>query len=258
MSNPHPYDPAALAALGRDRVATDAAHAPVVGSRPAVVVRYGCDSHGRGQWVATLKRGPRERAARLAVPAHHGPDAAAAALIARQGLPWRLLPAPGSLDGGESYAYVVALTPGEGLALAHGDRAALAVTACRELLAALAGGGDAEALALPAALARMATGAAPVRPVVAGWALQGPTGRCGRVALTDALGQTVLTLPDTYSPAGALAAAQAAGWQLTAEARAVAARHDREPNPAGVAEALAAIGGCPAVVAALAPERGLL
>jgi hypothetical protein len=147
------------------------------------------------------------------------------------------------LDGGESYAYVAALTPGEGLALAHGDRAALAITACRELLAALAGGGDAEALALPAALARMATGAAPVRPVVAGWGIMGPIRSAGPVALLDALGRTVLTLPDTYSPAGALAAAQAAGWQLTVEARAVAARHDREPDPAGVAVALAALRG---------------
>lgn len=257
----HPYDPAALATLGRDRVATDAAHAPVVGSRPAIVVRYGCDPHGRGQWVATLKRGPRERAARLAVPAADGPDAAAAALIARQGLPWRILPAPGSLDGGESYAYVIERTPGEGLALAHGDRAALALAACQELLAALAGGGDADSLALPAALARQATGAAPIIPTVSGWAM-GPRG--GALTLTDTLARPIdgLSFGGELSPAGAMAAARAAGWALTAPMAALADRWidtlGMAASPAAVAQALSARGGCPAVITTLAPERGLL
>jgi len=239
----HPYDPAALAALGPDRVATDTAHGPAIGSRAAVVVRFQSDAHGRNRWVATLKRGPRERAARLAVPAADGPDAAAAALIARQGLSWRILPAPGSLDGGDSYVYVAALTPGEGLALAHGDRAALALAACRELLAALAGGGDAEALALPAALALQATGAAPIRPTVAGWAL-GPADP-GPVLL-DCLDRPIegLSFGGTLSPSGALAAAQAAGWPLTAAMAHTAGRLQGEPDPA--------------VIATLAPERGLL
>ena len=239
----HPYDPAALAALGLNRVATDAAHGPVVSSRAAVVVRYGCDSQGRGQWVATLKRSPRDRAARLAVPAADGPDAAAAALLARQGLPWRALPAVGSLDGGESYAYVTALTPSEGEALAHGAQAIQALAACRELVAACAAGADAEALALPLMLARMATGRqrGGHPAVVAGFALM----RYG-VELRGVLGEALFTLPDTYSPAHALACAEAAGWLLTAEARATAARHrdlcGAEPSPEGVAEALRARG----------------
>lgn len=238
----HPYDPAALTALGCDRVATDVAHGPVVSSRAAVVVRYGCDSQGRGQWVATLKRSSRDRAARLAVPAADGPDAAAAALLKRQGLPWRALPAVGSLDGGESYAYVTALTPSEGEALAHGAQAIQALAACRELVAACAAGADAEALALPLMLARMATGQERgARPVVAGFALM----RYG-VEVRGILGEALFTLPDTYSPAHVLACAEVAGWLLTAEMRAVAARHREvcasEPHPDGVAIARAARG----------------
>lgn len=246
----HPYDSAALAALGRDRVATDTAHGPAIASRAAVVVRFQSDAHGRNRWVATLKRGSRERAARFAVPACEGPDAATAGLLAREGLPWRILPAPGSLDGGDSYVYVAALTPGEGLALAHGDRAALALAACQELLAALAGGGDAESLALPAALARQATGAAPVHPTVDGWIL-GPA-HPGPV-LIDCLGRPIegLSFGGELSPAGALAAAAAAGWPLTAPAAHTAGRLQGEPDPAAVAQALAARGGCPAAVATL-------
>lgn len=207
---------------------------------PLITTRYvGPTDHRPSRVVATHKRDS-ARTVRATVVWDHGQDAeanhraAALACLARAEFSQPLTLAARGHDH-ECYAWVA-------VGLWQLEPAALAVTACRELLAALAGGGDAEALALPAALARMATGAAPVRPVVAGWALQGPTGRCGRVALTDALGQAVLTLPDTYSPAGALAAAQAAGWQLTAEARAVAARHDREPDPAGVAVALAALG----------------
>ena len=238
----HPYDPAALAALGRDRVATDAAHCPVVSSRAAVVVRYGCDSQGRGQWVATLKRSPRERAARLAVPAADGPDAAAAALLLKQGLPWRALPAVGSLDGGESYAYVTAITTSEGEALAHGADAIIALAACRELAAACAAGADAEALALPLMLARQATGQdRTARPVVAWFALLR-----GQVEIRGVMGEALFTLPDTYSAAHTLACAEAAGWLLTAEMRAVAARHRdicaAVPNPEGVAIARAALG----------------
>jgi hypothetical protein len=247
----HPYDPAALAALGRDRVATDAAHCPVVSSRAAVVVRYGCDSQGRGQWVATLKRSPRERAARLAVPAAAGPDAAAAALLSKQGLPWRALPAVGSLDGGESYAYVTALTPSEGEALAHGADAIIALAACRELVAACAAGADAEALALPLMLARSATGQqrGGHPAVVAGFALLR-----GQVEIRGVMGEALFTLPDTLSAAHALAACHAAGWLLTAPMADLATRWadlGQTLDPAAVALALEARGGCPAVVAAL-------
>jgi hypothetical protein len=55
-----------------------------------------------------------------------------------------------------------------------------------------------------------------------------------------------------------LAAAQAAGWMLTAPMRATAARLRNvcgaEPDPAAVAAAVAALGGCPAAVAALSAK----
>lgn len=125
---------------------------------------------------------------------------------------------------------------------------ALALTACRELIAALTGGGSAESLALPLALARMATGAADVRPVVDGFAVT-----TAGVTLQDPLGRPIdgLSFHGTLSPAGALAAAQAAGWPLTAPMAHTAARLQDDPDPAAVAQALSAKGGCPAVVATL-------
>jgi hypothetical protein len=111
-------------------------------------------------------------------------------------------------------------------------------------VAACAAGADAEALALalPLMLARMATGQERrARPVVAGFALMSYG-----VEVRGILGEALFTLPDTYSPAHALACAEAAGWLLTAEARAIAARHRdlclSEPHPEGVAEALRARG----------------
>ncbi len=256
MTSPaHPYDSAALAALGRDRVATDISHCPIVGSRPAVIVRFSSDSQGRNRWVATIKRSPRDRAARLAVPAADGPCAAAAALLRREGLPWQALPAPASLDGGETYSYVMG-HPGEGQALAAGARAVWALAAAAELEAITAGAepaDPADPLALPVALARVATGTDRPRPIVAGWA----TTPAGGVELRDILGEPIagLTFADHLSPAGALAAAQAAGWQLTAPMRATARRLadviGSDPDPAAVAQALAARGGCPAVIATL-------
>jgi hypothetical protein len=117
-----------------------------------------------------------------------------------------------------------------------------ALAACRELVAACAAGADAEALALPLMLARMATGQERrARPVVAGFALM----RYG-VEVRGILGEALFTLPDTYSPAHVLACAEVAGWLLTAEMRAVAARRREvcaaEPHPDGVAIARAARG----------------
>jgi hypothetical protein len=57
----------------------------------------------------------------------------------------------------------------------------------------------------------------------------------------DLFGQVLFSLPDTYSPAHAIACAEAAGWALTAEMRALAQRFRDlrigEPSPAGVAVA---------------------
>lgn len=120
----------------------------------------------------------------------------------------------------------------------------LAALACSELLAAVAGGGDAAALALPVALAQMATGAAPIRPVINGlrWGAS--------VTVTDHAGRDVVAMPARVSPAGALAACRAAGWPLTAPAAALADRHQGDPDPEAIGLALAARGECPAAIAA--------
>lgn len=259
--NAHPYDPAALSILGRDRVATDPAHCPIVGSRPAVVVRYGCDSQGRGRWIATLKRSPGDRPARLAVSAAEGPDAAAAALLRRLGHDWFALTAPGVMDGSDTYIYVMA-HPGEAQALAAGLRAVWALAAAAELEATTAGADPADPadpLALPLAMARVATGTDRPRPIVAGWAMA-PAPTPGGVILTDIMSDPIegLSFGGGISPAGALAAALAAGWLLTAPMRSTARRLANvcgaDPDPAAVAQALAARGGCPAVVATLSAK----
>ena len=212
---------------------------------PAIVTRYLASS---SRIVATHKRGPGETE-RVALPYQPGWDAernhraAAEKLAAAMGHGPRVLVARG--HDHDCYVWV-------SVGLWQVESAALALAACRELTAACAAGATAEDLALPLSLAREALGMTQSRPVVDGWAL---LSRPDRLEVRDILGRALFTLPDTYSAAHALACAQAAGWQLTATARATAARlHDvcnAEPSPEGVAVALAALGGCPAVVATL-------
>jgi hypothetical protein len=135
------------------------------------------------------------------------------------------------------------------------ESAALALAACRELTAACAAGATAEALALPLALplalARQALHQQEIQPTVAGFA---ELSRPSRLEIRDILGQPIFTLPDTLSPAGAMAACQAAGWPLTAPMAALATRWSdlgQTPDPAAVALALEARGGCPAVISTL-------
>ncbi len=250
MTSPaHPYDPATVTADRRPSD-DDPRH-----YRAAIIATY----HGPGArgatWRATLRRSPNDRPASATVPAQDGPDAAVAALLHKLALPWRMLPAAGSPDGAGRYVYVAELSPGEGQALAAGERAVWALAAAAELEAITAGAepaDPADPLALAVAMARVATGTDRPRPMVAGW--QCPT---EGVALADILGRPIdgLAFSGELSPAGALAAAQAAGWQLTAPMRATARRLADvigvDPDPAAVAQALAARGGCPAVIATL-------
>ena len=203
---------------------------------PAIVTRY---LRGSSRIVATHKRGPGETE-RVSLPCDPGRDAeanhraAAEALAEAMGHGPRVLIARG--HDHDQYVWV-------SVGLWQVEPVAHALAACRELVAACAAGADAEALALPLMLARMATGQqrGGHPAVVAGFALM----RYG-VELRGILGEALFTLPDTYSPAHALACAEAAGWLLTAEARATAARHrdlcGAEPSPEGVAEALRARG----------------
>jgi hypothetical protein len=87
---------------------------------PGCLVRYRPPTDTRGgRWLAVIKRGnqPGDRFA-ASVPFHDGPDAAAAAAVAkfnqcmpgvvkREGAGWIVLGAALSLDGGDSYAYPV-------------------------------------------------------------------------------------------------------------------------------------------------------
>lgn len=86
---------------------------------PGCLVRYRPPTNTRGgRWLAVIKRGnqPGDRFA-VSVPFHDGPDAAAAAAVAKfnqsmpgladDGLEWIVLGAALSLDGGDSYAYPV-------------------------------------------------------------------------------------------------------------------------------------------------------
>ena len=203
---------------------------------PAIVTRY---LRGSSRIVATHKRGPGETE-RVSLPCDPGRDAeanhraAAEALAEAMGHGPRVLIARG--HDHDAYLWV-------SVGLWQVEPVAHALAACRELMAACAAGADAEALALPLMLARMATGQqrGGHPAVVAGFALM----RYG-VELRGVMGEALFTLPDTYSPAHALACAEAAGWLLTAEARATAARHRNlcgaEPSPEGVAEALRARG----------------
>lgn len=237
----HPYHPWAIDAT-RKASSNSPRH-----SRAAILCRFRVACDGSATWVASLKRGQNERAQTASLPAHLGPDAAVAHLIGRLGLGWRMLPAAGCLDGGDTYCYVAELGEGgESLGLAAGERAALALEACRLLEVAAAGGADAAALALPVALACMATGTDRPRRVITGVICRGDG-----VAVTDHLGREICRMPNRCSMAGALAAAAAAGWPLGAAAAATAARYQGDPDPGAVALALEARGECPAAIAAL-------
>lgn len=203
---------------------------------PAIVTRY---LRGSSRIVATHKRGQGETE-RVSLPCDPGRDAeanhraAAEALAEAMGHGPRVLIARG--HDHDAYTWV-------SVGLWQVEPVAHALAACRELVAACAAGADAEALALPLMLARMATGQQQGGhpAVVAGFALVQYV-----VEVRGILGEALFTLPDTYSPAHVLACAEVAGWLLTAEMRAVAARHREvcaaEPHPDGVAIARAARG----------------
>ena len=210
-----------------------AAHLGLPGSfnGPAIVTRYLAAS---SRIVATHKRCPGETE-RVSLPYDRSLDteanhrAAAEALAEAMGDGPRVLIARG--HDHDAYTWV-------SVGLWQVEPVAHALAACRELVAACAAGADAEALALPLALAQsaLAPGRLSRPPVVAGWAEPG----C-RIDVLDLLGQPLFSLSDSYSPVHAIACAEAAGWELTAEMRALAQRfHDLrmgEPSPAGVAVA---------------------
>lgn len=247
-SNVHPYDPATVTA---DRFASDSHPRHY---RAAVLVKYhGPTDHKGATWRATIRRSPSDRPIAASVPSHDGPDAAAAAVLKKAGLGWRMLPAAGSVDGGNTYCYVAELSPGEGRALADGERAILALEAARELEAITAGcpADPADPFALALALARMATGTDRIRPLICGYRL--PHGGT-TIALTDQLDRPLFALDGSTSAAGAMAAAAAAGWQLSARMRHVAglhAQHGLSPDPDAVAAAAVALYGCPGLAAAV-------
>ena len=201
----------------------------------AIVTRYvGPTNHRPSRIIATHKRGSNEtaRVTREWQP-HHDSEAnhraAAEALAEAMGHGPRVLIARG--HDHDAYSWV-------SVALWQVEPVAHALAACRELVAACAAGADAEALALPLALAQsaLAPGRLSRPPVVAGWAEPG----C-RIDVLDLLGQPLFSLSDSYSPVHAIACAEAAGWGLTSEMRALAQRFRDfrmgEPSPAGVAVA---------------------
>jgi hypothetical protein len=233
MTSPlHPYDPATVTDAHRWASDLHPRH-----SRAAVVVKYHAPATRGATWRATLRRNADDRPATASVPAHDGPDAAVAILLAKLGLDWRMLPAAGCADGGDTYCYVAELTPGEGRALAGGERAVLAMLAARELEALTLGDATADAVSpygVAVALSRMATGTDRVRPLISGWRADAEG-----TAATDHLGRPLLSFGGDLSPAHALAACAAAGWVLTTDARQVAAKYMADPDPAAVAVAAA-------------------
>lgn len=229
-SSLHPYDPQTISD-GRDGRPSDSHPRQY---RGGVVVSYCGPTDKRGAvWRGSIKRSATDRAITATVPSHDGPDAAAVAVLARAGLSWRLLPAA-SLDGGNRYAYPAELAPGEGAALAQGERAVLAMHAARLLTH-----GEARFGLLAAMVAELATGKRPLEPIADGWRQDHPADN--RVTVTDHLSRPLFTLPDTFAPIHAMACARAGGWILSADALGLANRWtgelEQQPDPAGVAVA---------------------
>jgi hypothetical protein len=78
---------------------------------PGLLVKYAGATDTKGsRWIATLTRGiGAENRYRASVPYADGPDAAAAAVVARfnevMGTAWRIDPTALSLDGTTTFAY---------------------------------------------------------------------------------------------------------------------------------------------------------
>jgi hypothetical protein len=78
---------------------------------PGLLVKYAGATDTKGsRWIATLTRGVgAENRYRASVPYGDGPDAAAAAVVARfnevMGTAWRIDPTALSLDGTTTFAY---------------------------------------------------------------------------------------------------------------------------------------------------------
>jgi hypothetical protein len=215
---------------------------------PAILTRYLGPTDSRGSRVVATHKRDGDRTIRSTVGWDHSLDAeenhraAAGACLARCEFSQPMAIIARGHDHG-AYLWVA-------VGLWQLETAALALEACRALEVAAAGGATAEALALPVALARMATGTDHPRPLITGAVAQA----AGGVSVTDHLAREVCRMPGSCSMAGALAAAQAAGWPLSPAAAATAARLQGPPDPAAVAIALEALGGCPAVIATLKGE----
>jgi len=223
----HPYDPQTVS---DDRNGRPSDSHPRKYRGGVVVTFCGPNSRRGAVWRGSIKRSSTDRAITATVPLHDGPDAAAVAVLARAGLSWLLLPAA-SLDGGNRYVYPAELAPGEGAALAEGERAILAMHAALLLTHSAAPYG------LALTVADLATGKRRLEPIVAGWRQDHPDD--GRVTVTDHLGRPLFTLPDTFAPIHAVACARAAGWIVSADSLDDAKRWtdelQQQPDPAGVA-----------------------
>lgn len=221
-STAHPYDPALVTP---DRVASDSY--PRCYAAGVVVTYHGPTTRG-AVWRGSIKRSPNERAITASVSSHDGPDAAAVAVLAKAGLSWRLLPAA-SIDGGNRYCYAAERSPGEGAALAYGEKAVLAMHAAQLLTHESAPYG------LALSVADMATGNRRPEPIVTGFVMGRPV---ESVTVTDHLGRELFTLPDTFAPAHAMACARTAGFILSADSLDLAKRWITEleetADPAGV------------------------
>lgn len=219
----HPYDPALITA---DRVPSDSY--PLCYAAGVVVTYHGPTDRRGAVWKGSIKRSPNDRAITASVPSHDGPDAAAVAVLQKAGLRWRLLPAA-SVDGGNRYCYAAERAPGEGAALAQGEKAVLAMHAAQLLTHESAPYG------LAISVADMATGKRRPEPIVSGFVMGRPV---ESVALIDHLGRELFTLPDRFAPAHAMACARAAGFILSADSLDLAKRWtaelDQTADPAGV------------------------
>ena len=233
MNTPTPYLSALPTPLGLEAL-----------NGPVIITR----SYGDGSQIsATFKRAAGAGGTdRLRVACRQGCDSVESHRAAAATLAARLYPDAGPhyliARGHDAEAYYWVSVGAWAI-----DRLTLALEACRALEAAAAGGADAESLALPVALARMATGTDQPRRLINGARDRSPAA----VDLLDHLGRTVATLPGRCSLAGAVAAAAAAGWPLSPGMAHLAGRLQGPPDPEAVALALEARGGCPAVWATL-------
>lgn len=192
-------------------------------ARPGIVVRYSpaSDRHPTARWIANCKNS----SGRFweSVPSEDGPAAAAEKMRKRVAFAddARCLPLTASIDGGNTYAYVLSWDKDEAIALQNCQKVPDALLVIDDL--ASYAGRESELTPekiqylvgiAASASKRSFSCRTPRKPVINGWILEELSSNQSKVTLVDHAENKLFSLCDV-SPNCAIASSIAAGWPVS-------------------------------------------